>query len=629
MVRPGQWLKPPRTLLLYLFALTLVSISALGWFGWRLFDQERLVESQRSQERTEQIADRVAATLRGTLAETGDRLGVWLDAPDEPVPVRNGVLLLIREGQLTLSSPLRLLYSPIPSPLPEADPALFAEAEMFEFQQSQPSEALLTYERLAASPDPAVKAGALLRAARVLRSLQRNEEARVLYRRIAANPGAKVAGAPADLVARHALIASAADATHLRNDLAAGKWQLTQGQFSFYWKDTQSHLKRSEPPPAEPLLLSQAVMKIWEDRARDAEPRGQETAWIGQQPYFILWRGTPERRAILLAPPASILQPVFAALDARYAVVDSSGRLLAGEKPPSTRAAVRTATEHQLPWTIYIAPSQSMALLLSFQQRFILLGLAVMVIFLILGTYFIARAIRREADLLRMQSDFVSAVSHEFRSPLTTMRQLSEILALGRVPSEERRQLYYETMVKETSRLQRVVEALLNFGRMEAGARRYHFQELDAAALVRRVVSEFEQQSATAGLRLELDGPSEDCTIDADPDAISVALRNLLDNAIKYSPDRPAVWIEWSHIQRYIAIKVKDRGLGVADHEKKAIFRKFVRGTAATASNAKGSGVGLAMVRHIVAAHGGEVTLESKSGQGSTFTILLPAVEKS
>jgi len=627
MVLPGQWLKPPRTLLLYLFALTLVSISALSWFGWRLFDQERLIESQRSQERMEQMADRVAATLRGTLADTGDRLGVWLDAPDEPVPVPNGILLLIRDGHLTLSSHLHLLYSPLPSPLPEADPTVFAEAEMFEFQQSQPTEALLTYQRLIASPDPAIKAGALLRAARVLRSLQRNPEARAHYIKLASIHNANTAGVPADLVARHALIATPQDADRLRHQLAAGKWQLTQGQFSFYWRESQQQSKHPEPPPAELLLLSQAVVRLWEDRARNTEPRGQETVWIEHQPYFILWRGTPERRAILLAPPASILRPAFASLDARYAVVDSAGRLLAGEKPPTTRAAVRTATEHQLPWTLYIAPSQSMAALLSIQQRFILTGLAVMVLFLILGTYFIARAIRREADLLRMQSDFVSAVSHEFRSPLTTMRQLSEILAFGRVPSEERRQLYYETMVKETSRLQRVVEALLNFGRMEAGARRYHFQELDAAALVRRVVAEFEQQSA-AGLTLEVDGPPEPCTIDADPDAISVALRNLLDNAIKYSPDRPAVWVEWSHVQRFIAIKVKDRGLGVADHEKRAIFRKFVRGTAATASNAKGSGVGLAMVRHIVAAHGGEVKLESKPGQGSTFTILLPAVEK-
>jgi signal transduction histidine kinase len=227
-----------------------------------------------------------------------------------------------------------------------------------------------------------------------------------------------------------------------------------------------------------------------------------------------------------------------------------------------------------------------------------------------------------------MQSEFVSAVSHEFRSPLTSMRQLSEILALGRAPSDQRRQLYYETLVKETTRLQRVVEALLNFGRMEAGARQYHFEELDAAALVRRVVSEFEPQAAATGRHIAVNGTDSQCLIDADPDAICVALRNLLDNAIKYSPgDRP-VSVEWSMEDAHVAIKVHDEGLGVHDSERKAIFQKFVRGTAARTSNAKGSGVGLAMVRHIVAAHGGNITLASKSGHGSTFTMLLPALER-
>ncbi|MBZ5586651.1 MAG: hypothetical protein LAQ30_31585 [Acidobacteriia bacterium] len=110
---------------------------------------------------------------------------------------------------------------------------------------------------------------------------------------------------------------------------------------------------------------------------------------------------------------------------------------------------------------------------------------AFLVQFAFFGAYFIARAIRSEAVVSRMQSDFVSAVSHEFRSPLTSIRQLSEILAFGRAPSEERRQVYYETLVREASRLQRLVESLLNFGRMEAGARRYRFEELEVSALVR------------------------------------------------------------------------------------------------------------------------------------------------
>jgi signal transduction histidine kinase len=227
-----------------------------------------------------------------------------------------------------------------------------------------------------------------------------------------------------------------------------------------------------------------------------------------------------------------------------------------------------------------------------------------------------------------MQSDFVSAVSHEFRSPLTSIRQLSEILALGRAPGEERRQLYYDTLVRETARLQRLVEALLSFGRMEAGARPYRFEEVEASALVERVAAEFEHQAAESGRRIERSGPDEGCPVQADPEALAVALRNLIDNALKYSPQEPVVWVHWGAENGQVAIRVRDRGAGITSEERKAIFRKFVRGSAAAAGNVRGSGVGLAMVLHIVDAHHGEIQVKSEPGHGSTFTILLPALEK-
>ncbi|MBV8902930.1 MAG: sensor histidine kinase, partial [Acidobacteriia bacterium] len=105
-------------------------------------------------------------------------------------------------------------------------------------------------------------------------------------------------------------------------------------------------------------------------------------------------------------------------------------------------------------------------------------------------------------------------------------------------------------------------------------------------------------------------------------------LRNLVDNAIKYSPGRPAVWLEWGMENGCVAIRVRDDGLGISRSERKAIFRRFVRGSAASAGNVKGSGLGLAMVRHIVSAHGGEILVASQPGQGSTFTMLLPSMER-
>jgi two-component system phosphate regulon sensor histidine kinase PhoR len=204
------------------------------------------------------------------------------------------------------------------------------------------------------------------------------------------------------------------------------------------------------------------------------------------------------------------------------------------------------------------------------------------------------------------------------------MRQLSEMLALGRVPNDERRQTYYETLIHETVRLQRLVESLLNFGRMEEGVRRFRFEEMDAVKLMAGVAAEFAQQIARSGRHIEIAHTEDDCAISADPEALTVALRNLVDNALKYAPDCPVIWMECGVEKDRVAISVRDKGPGIPRSERKAIFRKFVRGSAAAAANVKGSGVGLAMVRHIVAVHRGEIRVSSETGVGSTFTILLP-----
>jgi signal transduction histidine kinase len=671
-----EWLKPPRTLLLLLFLLTLVSVSALGWFGWKLLGQERAVEAQRSQERVEAVADRIAATVRGTLAETGDRLGSWESAQrtgpssnqpsnqlsNQPsrqpssFPAAGGILLRLKENSLAATPAGQLLYYPFPSTESEADPTAFAEAEFLEFVQGQPNKALESYGRQANSPNAsaAVRAGAMLRMARVLRNAGRLEESRIVYARLAVVTAARVAGAPPDLVARHALCelsaqtASQHAAAHeLQADLVRGRWHLTRGQFQYYWAEASRLSGQNDQPPPDAIAFSEVAALVWNMLQNRPGARGQETIWVLDIPYLLVWRGTPEERAVLVTKPESILgdgvKQTLADEQILWEMVDGEGHSIAGNnnagntsaghKSVSGRAAVRTSAETQLPWTLYITAAQrpgpsGSAAGMTAPQRFLLLGILVMVLFLIFGTYFIARAIRREAETLRMQSAFVSAVSHEFRSPLTSLRQMSEILALGRVPSEERRQLYYETLVGETTRLQRLIESLLNFGKMEAGARRYHFETLDATVLVRRVASEFEPHIAGLGRRIELQGTPSRCMIEADPDAICVALRNLLDNALKYSPDHPVVWVEWGVRNEHVAIAVRDQGPGIADSEKKAIFRKFVRGSAAAATRASGSGVGLAMVRYIVEAHGGDITVASEPGQGSTFTLFLPALER-
>jgi len=230
----------------------------------------------------------------------------------------------------------------------------------------------------------------------------------------------------------------------------------------------------------------------------------------------------------------------------------------------------------------------------------------------------------RELAVARLQSDFVAAVSHEFRSPLTAMRQLSELLVKGRVPSEPQRQQCYELLAKESERLHRLVEGLLDFGRMEAGAVQYHFKKLDPVELVRDLSAEFQQNAQARGCRVESLLEPGCPPICADREALSRALWNLLDNAVKYSPECRAVWIDVAQQEERLALRVRDHGLGIPPGEQKEIFRKFMRGSSAKACAVKGTGIGLTMAHHIVRAHGAEIQVQSEPGRGSTFTILLP-----
>lgn len=250
----------------------------------------------------------------------------------------------------------------------------------------------------------------------------------------------------------------------------------------------------------------------------------------------------------------------------------------------------------------------------------------------ILGSgYVVHRAISRELRVGRLQSDFVAAVSHEFRSPLTTLRTITELLAQNRITDESRRQQSYVFLERETTRLHRLVEDLLDFGRMESGRKQYRTEAHDAFQLVRATLADFSEQAETQGFHVETDlgsngGPTA-ATIQVDDEAFQRAIRNLLDNAIKYSPVCRTVWVDGAVHDHQVMISVRDRGMGIDAGEQKAIFQKFVRSDAAKKAGIKGTGIGLAMVRQISEAMGGEIRLQSEVGVGSTFTIVLPLAE--
>jgi signal transduction histidine kinase len=254
-----------------------------------------------------------------------------------------------------------------------------------------------------------------------------------------------------------------------------------------------------------------------------------------------------------------------------------------------------------------------------------------MLIVILSAGYVVHRAISRELRVAQLQADFVAAVSHEFRAPLTTLRTITELLAQNRIPNESRRQQSYVFLDHETTRLHRLVEDLLDFGRMESGRKQYRTESHDAFQLARATVADFTQQAEANGFSVEanLGSPesSVGATVQVDEEAFRRALRNLLDNAMKYSPVCRTLWVNGAVEDHQVLISVRDQGMGIDTEEKQAIFQKFVRGTAAKTAGIKGTGIGLAMVQQIAEAMGGEIRLKSEVGVGSTFTLVLPLAE--
>jgi len=244
------------------------------------------------------------------------------------------------------------------------------------------------------------------------------------------------------------------------------------------------------------------------------------------------------------------------------------------------------------------------------------------------GLYLVYSNVRREVHLARLKSDFVANVSHELKTPLALIRLFAETLELGRVPSEQKAHQYYQVINKESHRLTQLINNILDFSRIEAGRKEYRFAPADVARVVRDVVEAYRFQIEQQGFELTLDVADDLPEVPADEEALGQAILNLLNNAIKYSRENKSIRIEAHRDGARVRVSMTDRGIGIPRSEQKKIFEKFYRGEDSLVHETKGSGLGLALVRHIMDAHGGEVEVESAPGKGSTFTLVLP-VEKS
>jgi signal transduction histidine kinase len=256
-----------------------------------------------------------------------------------------------------------------------------------------------------------------------------------------------------------------------------------------------------------------------------------------------------------------------------------------------------------------------------------LIGGMLFVIFL--GGILILRWINREIELAELKSHFVANVSHEIRTPIALIRLYAETLELGRVKTPAQMREYLQVISRETQRLTHLINNVLDMSRIDAGRKTYNFAQGDLGQIVHDTLESYDHQLGQQGFQVARRIEPGRLPANLDPEAITQALINLLDNAVKYSNGAQEKEIEVSLERRgnRALISVRDRGMGIPEEEQERIFDLFYRVNDRRVHGVKGSGLGLTLVQHIVGAHGGKVQVSSEPGAGSTFTIELPLSE--
>jgi signal transduction histidine kinase len=599
-------------------AATLLPIAVLVWLGVRTLDQDRDLQRQRQRERLEVAAGRVALDIEKDL----QRIEAALEEGDG-----------IRFFPTRIETPahMRLLFRPdAPSVSVGWSDRMAAAAQ---HEERTPSEAIRAYARIASAPDDPDRGEALVALGALLRRQRRFDEALRAYADLETLGASPVAGGqPAALVAMqgraktflesgdHARLRAAAVA--FAGALGKGGWLIDRASFELYQHEMIG-------PWGGPLAderdvrLSEAAGQLWQQwRGGDLDARGRRfvgddasvlAIWLGAPASPVVamlgaddlqarWRSIWESKGLTVAVSRTDGRPVFGAADAGLTL-----------SPGETR----------LPFLLSVASgSSALAGEDRVRRRIVIGGIALACLLMIAASSGLYRITARELLLARQQSDFVAAVSHEFRTPLTSMRHLLDLLIGRGVTDEGRKVHYYSLLAGETERLQRMVETLLSFGRMDAAAHVWTLEPLEVAELVQGVAEDFGREIAPRPLQVELD--AELPQIRGDREALARALWNLLENAAKYSPGERPVRLFAQRSGSTVVLGVQDHGIGIPVAEQQRVFQKFVRGEEAKRSGIRGVGVGLALVKRVAEGHGGSVGLTSAAGAGSTFTLILP-----
>ncbi len=245
------------------------------------------------------------------------------------------------------------------------------------------------------------------------------------------------------------------------------------------------------------------------------------------------------------------------------------------------------------------------------------------------GVVVLLRDLSAERRLEHMRRDFVSSISHELRTPVTSIAGFAEALVDGTAERGEDRERYLRIICDEARRLDRLIGDLFDYSRMESGRMSYHMQNMHLLELITDVAGQMKPVADSGGVLLEVDLPERLPQVNADKDRLRQVLLNLISNALQYTPvgGTISIRVRVTGSGTRIRTDVSDTGTGIAADDLPKIFDRFYRAGKRQSGREGGTGIGLAIARHIVTAHGGQIWAESTLGMGSTFSFTLPVAE--
>lgn len=333
-----------------------------------------------------------------------------------------------------------------------------------------------------------------------------------------------------------------------------------------------------------------------------------DLSWIGYgaEPWLIT-----------VVSPKSFATPVVMAVSSRK-VLPAGVTLRVGAAPDSAPLGDGFVDLH-VTWVPgrFAAPQQFPAALYG-SALFLVLGAT------LLTAYLLLRDVHREAETSAMRSHFVASVSHELKTPLTSIRASAETLLMDRADSKQVASEYLKTIVSESERLTRLVESVLDLSRIEMGRKTYRMQSICLNEVVRSAAKAMEYPLSQLGFTLTISDDQSKPTLLADSDALEQAILNLLGNAMKYSGSGRSIEMRVGSHDAEAYIDVVDQGIGIARDDQARIFEKFHRVRSAETEGIAGTGLGLALALHVAEAHKGRIDVVSDPGRGSTFSLRIP-----